>query len=227
MDTKPFPLNPADFLPDKPTRRGDFVRSKSEAFIANLLHRMGLRYEYERPVRLGNETFVPDFYLPDFDLYVEYYGLLHWKTYERKTARKIELYAKHGIRCMHLFQSMMVNLNRFIRYELNRIESLEEEPYRFRGDLLLFLRQLEEQPPALKAKGKLKWTPMMDRVVALNRRCPANLSLLARIIGRRETSLQKRLQAASIRKTAAVRKAERERREQEAIRERIRKAYPS
>jgi len=75
-----------------------FVRSKSEALIANALHTSGLDFSYEKPL------FAPDgtMYLPDFtvtyqgnDYYWEHWGLLDQSKYKIHTEFKIEWYKKH------------------------------------------------------------------------------------------------------------------------------------
>jgi len=75
-----------------------FVRSKSEALIANALHSSGLDFSYEKPL------FAPDgtMYLPDFtvtyqgnDYYWEHWGLLDQSNYKTHTEKKIEWYKKH------------------------------------------------------------------------------------------------------------------------------------
>ncbi|NLK39788.1 MAG: AAA family ATPase [Clostridiales bacterium] len=75
-----------------------FVRSKSEALIANALHTTDLDFSYEKPL------FAPDgtMYLPDFtitfrgnDYYWEHWGLLDKEKYAAHTAEKKKWYAKH------------------------------------------------------------------------------------------------------------------------------------
>ncbi|MDR1802383.1 MAG: AAA family ATPase [Treponema sp.] len=75
-----------------------FVRSKSEALIANALHTTGLDFDYEKPL------FAPDgtMYLPDFTLtfqgdkyYWEHWGLLDQSKYKAHTEQKIAWYGKY------------------------------------------------------------------------------------------------------------------------------------
>lgn len=56
---------------------GHKVRSRAEALISNFLFSNKIRYVYEKPVFYEDEngehkTLHPDFYLPDFDTYIEY-----------------------------------------------------------------------------------------------------------------------------------------------------------
>jgi DNA helicase-4 len=61
------------------TKLGVEVRSRAEQRIAEYFDEIGLRYESERELEAGIWIFTekvsrPDFYLPDYDVYVEYWG---------------------------------------------------------------------------------------------------------------------------------------------------------
>ena len=63
------------------TLGGEFVKSQEEVRIANFLFINGVSYEYERkydkPYERGSSrrAYHPDFYLPEFDVYIEHYGI--------------------------------------------------------------------------------------------------------------------------------------------------------
>jgi DNA helicase-4 len=63
------------------TLKGEEVKSFEECLIANWLFRMGVEYEYEHPYRdaqtrnLGFRTYLPDFYLPEYGIYIEHLGI--------------------------------------------------------------------------------------------------------------------------------------------------------
>ena len=87
------------------TIKGEIVKSKGEAIIANFLYKNGIEYEYEKIYK----DFMPDrkIYLPDFTLslgglpvYLEYFGLSTYKNknlYRYNKIRKIkeEYHQKH------------------------------------------------------------------------------------------------------------------------------------
>ncbi|MYA68433.1 MAG: AAA family ATPase [Gammaproteobacteria bacterium] len=85
------------------TKRGDLVRSKSEAIIANELLAQGVdRYEYEAALSLSDgRTRYPDFTVVDDDtgerFYWEHLGLLHNPEYEARWNRKLEEYRAASI----------------------------------------------------------------------------------------------------------------------------------
>ena len=88
------------------TLRGEEVRSKAEKVIADWLYQHGVRYSYEHPAfdAWGSCVGVPDFYLPDFGVYVEYWGLVGAdRGYARKMERKKERYLRSGVRVVSLY----------------------------------------------------------------------------------------------------------------------------
>jgi len=71
------------------------VRSKSEALIANMLYKEGIKFAYEKPLYASDGTM----YLPDFTIYYmgdewywEHLGLLGNKNYEKHWEKKKEWY---------------------------------------------------------------------------------------------------------------------------------------
>ncbi|ROQ48467.1 DNA helicase-4 [Marinobacter sp. 3-2] len=63
------------------TLKSENVKSLEEAFIANWLFRMGVVYQYEAPYKAADtrtvdfRAYLPDFYLPDYDVYIEHFGV--------------------------------------------------------------------------------------------------------------------------------------------------------
>ena len=62
------------------TLKNEFVKSNEELVIANYLFTNGINYEYERPYEVETSTpekrqYTPDFYLPDYGIYIEHYGI--------------------------------------------------------------------------------------------------------------------------------------------------------
>ncbi|MCQ2124181.1 MAG: UvrD-helicase domain-containing protein [Fibrobacter sp.] len=77
--------NPEDykrFSKENPpkTLNGIAVKSYGELDIANFLFQNQVKFQYEEPYRLPTATaerrqYQPDFYLPDYDIYIEYFGI--------------------------------------------------------------------------------------------------------------------------------------------------------
>ena len=72
---------------------GDYVRSKAEREIDNFFFNNRIwhiyEYKYEHPVT--EEWAIPDFYLPDHNLFIEYFGL-DTPEYIEKREHKIKMY---------------------------------------------------------------------------------------------------------------------------------------
>ncbi|MDO4633826.1 MAG: hypothetical protein Q4B01_08235 [Eubacteriales bacterium] len=93
------------FLPDTPvilTEKGERVRSKSEKILADYLHRKGIPYKYEKPLKLrGAGIIYPDFTLLSSrtrkEIYWEHDGRMDDPEYAKKAVQKINLYVRNGI----------------------------------------------------------------------------------------------------------------------------------
>ncbi len=91
-----------DDPPQLPTLRGDLVRSKSEAAIANSLFSRGIPYLYEKPLYLPDSEYpvFPDFTILDTYTRTEkiwdHLGLMDDPFYASKNTRKIRRYEKAG-----------------------------------------------------------------------------------------------------------------------------------
>ena len=57
------------------TIQGEKVKSVEELTIANFLYLNGIEYEYEKPYPFGEIMYQPDFYLSDYDIYLEHFGV--------------------------------------------------------------------------------------------------------------------------------------------------------
>ncbi len=62
------------------TMKGESVKSYGEMDIANYLSQYGIAYEYEHKYEIDTRTaeysqYYPDFYLPEYKLYIEYFGI--------------------------------------------------------------------------------------------------------------------------------------------------------
>jgi len=107
------------------TKSGVKVRSQGEERIANYFDSIGLRFEYEKEILAGlllkEAISQPDFYLPDHDVYVEYWGMLDVKDaadrekYSRSMDYKLARYRELGIKLISLYPENLNNLDRDFR----------------------------------------------------------------------------------------------------------------
>ena len=84
------------------TRRGEKVRSKSEAILADIMFELGIPYHYEKPLIIsGGIVRYPDFTMLNVktreEIYMEHFGLLDDEEYRRGCLDKLDEYRKNGI----------------------------------------------------------------------------------------------------------------------------------
>jgi len=87
-------------------------KSKKETFIASYFDKKRIKYIYERAVKVGKDTLHPDFYLPEFDVYVEYWG--RWSNdfeYRKERRHKKLLYEKYHYSLIELFPDNLCSIN--------------------------------------------------------------------------------------------------------------------
>ena len=89
------------------TDRGETVRSKSEKAIADCLNEMGIAYQYEKHFYFWKTTLKPDFYLPEYKVVIEFWGIMNSESYRDKMVFKKGLYDKHWLRCIDIFAEMI------------------------------------------------------------------------------------------------------------------------
>lgn len=83
------------------------VKSIEEVIIANFLYLNGIEYEYERPYPFREENqfsqYKPDFYLPEYDIYLEHFGITsdYKVPWLNKTKEKEYIDGIHWKRQMH------------------------------------------------------------------------------------------------------------------------------
>ena len=105
------------------TMRGEVVRSRSEKAIADWFYRNGFRYLYEYPAfdRKGSVISRPDFYLPDYGVYVEYWGLAGFGgEYDRRMRWKTAQYRMNGVRVVSLYPGELANIDGTLMHSLGR-----------------------------------------------------------------------------------------------------------
>lgn len=99
-------------------------KSAGEGKIAYFLNRNNIRYQYEPAVLVNTDhgkkrIWYPDFYLPDFGSYIEYYGLVGNRNYDRGVKVKEVVYSKAGLHVIPIYPWMLNdNWQRYIIKEL-------------------------------------------------------------------------------------------------------------
>ncbi len=118
------------------TLRGETVKSIGEKRIADYFEKNNIRYVYEKEARTNALFFShkisnPDFYLPDYDVYIEYWGLVnandnHTRTrYVRNMKRKMAIYHENNIKFTSIYPRNLHNLDWIFRKKFEKVTGFE------------------------------------------------------------------------------------------------------
>jgi hypothetical protein len=103
------------------TKQGFLVRSRGEQKIANFLFDNNIKFSYEKEVlkfEKEGQICVPDFYLPKYKTYIEFYGG-HPKAWKKKVLKN-RLYKKYRIPCIFITPAELRDLNNYLIEELKK-----------------------------------------------------------------------------------------------------------
>ena len=101
-------------------------KSQGERRIAYFLDNYSIKYLYEPAVLVNSvdekpRIWYPDFHLPEFGTYIEYYGLAGEKNYDRGIETKQSVYSKMGMEVISVYPWMFAeNWKKYILKELER-----------------------------------------------------------------------------------------------------------
>ncbi len=99
-------------------RDGTVVQSAGERRIAEWLTTHGLAYRYDAKYRIIGEFQIrPDFYLPELDVYVEYWGL-DTPQYKMSMYKKQTLYQQEGKRLISVYPADLARLGALLAAKL-------------------------------------------------------------------------------------------------------------
>jgi len=111
------------------TQTGYRVKSNAERLIADYFTRKNIRYEYESPVVSKTHRHIsrPDFYLPDYNVYIEYWGLINiddeWKKkeYEKNMRWKMAQYYNNDIKFISIYPDNLKNFDMIFRWKFEDV----------------------------------------------------------------------------------------------------------
>jgi hypothetical protein len=99
-------------------RDGTLVQSAGERRIAEWLSGHGIRYRYDAKFRIIGEFQIrPDFYLPEGDVYIEYWGM-DTPQYRMSMLKKQTLYQQEGKRLVSVYPADLPHLDCHLRHKL-------------------------------------------------------------------------------------------------------------
>ncbi|MFH1038030.1 MAG: HEAT repeat domain-containing protein [PVC group bacterium] len=107
------------------SHNGTLVQSEGERMIAEFLSRHGIAYRYDERMRIIEGYAIrPDFYLPEFDVYIEYWGM-DTIDYKIGMFKKLKLYQQEGKRLISLYREDKPSLGEVLCAKLSRYVRLE------------------------------------------------------------------------------------------------------
>lgn len=118
------------------TIRGEEVRSIAERKIADYFAKNNINYAYEQEaiakgLFFDHKISTPDFYLPDYDVYVEYWGLvdaddsLTRARYVKSMKRKMAIYYKNNIKFISIYPDNLKDLDWIFRRKFKKVTGFE------------------------------------------------------------------------------------------------------
>ena len=128
---------PKEYGTPSVTLTGQPVRSKGERVIADYFTRRNIAYQYESQA-MTNGWFIfkekiskPDFYLPQYGLVVEYWGLVDapdWRVrsnYIRSMRWKMAQYRRNNIPFVSIYPSNLTSLDYYFRKKFREVKGFE------------------------------------------------------------------------------------------------------
>ena len=117
------------------------LKSAGERTIADFLTNAGIRYNYEPAVMINdggyNRIWYPDFGLPEYSVFIEYFGMVDDHAYDKQTDYKLATYGRNSIDVIPVYPSTLAgNYQRYLFGEIyrttnNRLLSLEEKIFKY------------------------------------------------------------------------------------------------
>ena len=96
---------------------GHYVRSKAEQIIDNWLYYHNFVHAYEKQLTINNKNYIPDFYIPKLNLYLEYWGLNDYE-YNQKRKEKEKIYTNSKIKFIGIEENNLKNIDDFLEKQL-------------------------------------------------------------------------------------------------------------
>ena len=96
---------------------GHMVRSRAEALIDGVLYGNRIVHAYESLVPVKEKMYC-DFYLPEFPIYIEFWGLESNPKYKARKEKKLEIYRKNELRLIEIKDEHIANIDDYLMSQL-------------------------------------------------------------------------------------------------------------
>ena len=108
------------FEPTLPTDSGVDVRSIYERRCADFLFKNNIKFQFEPLILLDGKQYRPDFFLPEYTLFLEICGYGHMPHYNERLKKKARLYEKHNLQVLFIHYNGRGSLEKKIRDALEK-----------------------------------------------------------------------------------------------------------
>ncbi|MFX1390827.1 MAG: hypothetical protein ACFE9Z_12255 [Promethearchaeota archaeon] len=105
---------------------GHIVKSKGELIIDNLLLHLNIKHEYENTIKIRGKNVKYDWYLPDYNVYIEYWGY-YGKKYMKRKQEKLDLYRKGRLKLISIEDEMLEDIHSNLKIELKKLTRYNEK----------------------------------------------------------------------------------------------------
>ena len=107
---------------------GTLVQSDGERRVANWLRKQNIEYRYDERIRIVQGCAIrPDFYLPEFDVYIEYWGM-DTIDYKIGMLKKRKLYQQEGKRLISIYREDKDVIESLLKEKLGKFKLEEVSP---------------------------------------------------------------------------------------------------
>ena len=89
---------------------GHMVRSKAEMLIDNWLYVANIAHAYERRLPIDEDLY-SDFYIPNGNVYIEFWGYDNNSKYLSRKEKKLAIYRKYNFNLIELTDAEVKNLD--------------------------------------------------------------------------------------------------------------------
>jgi len=118
-----------DYTNIKITNKGETVKSGAEKILADFFNKNNINYQYEK--ECFNDNLIeqkisnPDFYLPKYDVYVEYWGMINDEEYHRNMKWKMKQYHENNIKFISIYPHDLKDIERNFRRKFKELMDIE------------------------------------------------------------------------------------------------------
>jgi len=107
---------------------GHLVKSKGELIIDNYLYLLKIEHFYEKSIKIYGSKIKYDWYLPKYDIYMEYWGY-GGKKYEKRKKEKLRLYKKANLKLISIENYMFHDIYSEIDKKLKKFINIKNLKY--------------------------------------------------------------------------------------------------